>query len=60
LARWLGFNLLGLWIAFQAQLYDPPFKISLPIIVLSLTLTVLFFYWWREYVYEGRRDADNF
>jgi hypothetical protein len=35
-------------------------RISLPIIVLSLTLTVLFFYWWRQYVYEGRRDTDNF
>jgi len=53
-------NLLGLMIAFQVQLYDPPVTINLPIILLSLSLSVLFFYWWRQYVYEGRRDTDNF
>ena len=60
LARLLGLNLLGLMIAFQVQLYDPPVTINLPIILLSLSLSVLFFYWWRQYVYEGRRDTDNF
>jgi hypothetical protein len=60
LARWLGLNLLGLVIAFQVQLYDPPVKINLPIILLSLSLSVLFLTWWRTYIYEGRRDTDNF
>ena len=60
LARWLGLNFLGLVIAFQVQLYDPPVTINLPIILLSLSLSVLFFYWWRQYVYEGRRDLDDF
>ena len=60
LARLLGLNLLGLMIAFQVQLYDPPGTINLPIILLSLSLSVLFLYWWRQYVYEGRRDTDNF
>ena len=60
LARWLGLNFLGLVIAFQVQLYDPPITINLPIILLSLSLSVLFFDWWRQYVYEGRRDLDDF
>ena len=60
LARLLGLNLLGLVIAFQVQLYDPPVTINLPIILLSLSLSVLFLYWWRQYLYEGRRDTDNF
>jgi Flp pilus assembly protein TadB len=60
LARLLGLNFLGLVIAFQVQLYDPPVTINLPIILLSLSLSVLFLYWWRQYVYEGRRDTDNF
>ncbi|MGH9447541.1 MAG: hypothetical protein ACRD3O_17695 [Terriglobia bacterium] len=59
LARWLGLNFVGLVIAFEVQLYDPPVKINLPIIILGLTLTILFFTWWRQYIYEGRRDTDN-
>lgn len=60
LARWLGLNAIGLAIAFEVQLYDPPVHINLPIILLGLTLTVLFFSWWRQYRYESHRDLDNF